>query len=118
MIEAKRAWSMGGAATCGVASGIALGAIVGPVGVVLGMGFGCVIGASIGHALAREEAKRTRRTRELDAIIGITNGSIGVGPVEIRESDEEREDEAAYSTREAWAAEWLTPPPPSCVKSS
>jgi hypothetical protein len=102
---------MATAAICGVVSGIALGAVVGPIGVVLGVGIGVLIGVVAGHALAREEAKRSRRTRELDAIIGITGGSIGVGPIEIRVATDD--DEQPYSSREAWAAEWLTPPPPS-----
>src|SRR3989442_12793348 len=67
------------AAVCGLASGVALGAVVGPAGVIAGIALGCAIGLVIGHVLAREEAKRNRRTRELDAIIGITDGSIGAG---------------------------------------
>src|SRR4051812_11389268 len=71
------------AVVCAIASGIALGAIVGPVGVFFGAALGAIVGLIAGHALAREEAKRIRRMRELDAIIGITNGSIGVGPITI-----------------------------------
>jgi hypothetical protein len=97
------------AAVGGIASGIALGAIVGPVGIALGAALGVTVGAVAGHVLHREDAKRTRRTRELDAIIGITNGSMGVGDVAIQFT----EDAPLYTTREAWAAEWLTPPPPS-----
>jgi hypothetical protein len=97
------------AALLGIASGVALGAIVGPVGVGLGVGLGVAIGIFAGHALAREEAKKSRRTRELDAIIGITQGTIGAGRVLILPVDEEI---ARRANREAWAAEWLTPPPP------
>ena len=56
------------------------------------------IGAAIGW----------RPTRELDAIIGITNGSMGLGDVAIQFAEEP----PLYPSREAWEAEWLTPPPP------
>ena len=100
------------AVLCAITSGIALGAVVGPVGVFLGALLGIAVGFIAGHVLARDEAKRSRRMRELDAIIGITNGSIGVGPITIVNVEEE-DDGPIYSSREAWAAEWLTPPPPS-----
>lgn len=108
---------------CGVVSGVALGAVVGPIGVVLGSALGVGVGLAAGHVLLREEAKKSLRTRELDAIIGITSGSLGVGGVgaslphasarDADDTDAERTGEPpAYSSREAWAAEWLTPPPP------
>ena len=82
------------AATCGIASGIALGAMVGPLGVVLGVGIGVGIGLVAGHVLAREEKARSRRTRELDAIIGVKSSPFSL-------------------SRGVWAAGCPTPPPPT-----
>ena len=100
-------------AASGLVSGVALGAFSGPVGVVLGMWMGVGVGFVAGYVLARDHEKRAHRTQELDAIIGITKGSMGAGPlskypvVDISGADPE-----PYSSKEAWLSEWLTPPPP------
>jgi hypothetical protein len=65
--------------------------------------------------LAEEQEARTVRHRELDEIIGITRGSMGAGPIVIRQKDEDDEVTPVYSTKEAWLAEWLTPPPPKVL---
>ena len=106
-------------ALSGVVSGIALGAVTGPIGVVFGMWMGVGVGLVTGYVLAREDETRTVRTRELDSIIGITKGSMGAGTttpsLAADAADAERADEEeapAYSSKEAWLKEWLTPPPP------
>lgn len=87
----------------GIVAGMAGGAMVGAIGVALGMAFGIGIGAIAGRVLDKDERLRAARTRELDAIIGITEGSLGAGPVSLRPSE---------PPAEAWLEEWLTPPPP------
>lgn len=100
------------AALSGVIAGVALGSMSGPIGAVLGMWLGVGVGLVTGYVLAHEDAHASVRTRELDAIIGITKGSMGAGPtITVAPSDED--DLPAYSSKEAWAAEWLTPPPPA-----
>jgi hypothetical protein len=105
------------AALSGVIAGVALGATSGPIGVVFGMWIGVGVGLMTGYVLAHDDETRSVRTRELDAIIGITHGSMGVGPaVRITVKDERADEEvteAPVSSAEAWAAEWLTPPPPA-----
>jgi hypothetical protein len=98
-------------AMSGVVSGIALGAFTGPIGVVLGMWIGVTVGFVAGYVLAHDHEKKSDRTRELDAIIGITHGSMGASPV-ITVAEDEDDDPEPYSSKEAWMAEWLTPPPP------
>jgi hypothetical protein len=102
-------------ALSGVVAGIALGALTGPTGVVFGMWMGIGVGLVSGFVLAREDETRSARTQELDSIIGITKGSMGAGPISIAPpASEADEDEApAYSSKEAWLSEWLTPPPPA-----
>jgi hypothetical protein len=112
-------------ALSGVVSGIALGAVTGPIGVVFGMWMGIGVGLVTGYVLAREDETRSVRTQELDSIIGITKGSMGAGAISISPpamvgasgaedagQAEEEEDGPAYSSKEAWLNEWLTPPPP------
>jgi hypothetical protein len=107
-------------ALSGVVSGIALGAITGPIGVVLGMWMGVGVGIVTGYVLSREDEKRSVRTQELDSIIGVTRGSLGAGMVansparaRLGRGEADLEEVAAYSSKEAWLKEWLTPPPPS-----
>jgi len=95
----------------GVVGGIALGAMVGPVGVAVGVMLGVAVGVAAGQVMAREDAKANARTRELDAIIGITHGRIGAAPLPPPQ-DDDPELEVMPQSREEWAAEWLTPPPP------
>jgi hypothetical protein len=102
----------------GVLAGIAVGLFAGPAGVAIGMWLGFTVGFVAGMVLAHEDDTRTRRTQELDAIIGITHGSMGappgsIPPRPIAAAELEDEDAPQLSTKEAWLAEWLTPPPPS-----
>jgi hypothetical protein len=97
----------------GVVAGIALGSVTGPVGVVLGMWMGVGVGLVTGYVLAREDETQSARTQELDTIIGITKGSMGAGALAMPADEADAEDDLpAYSSREAWLSEWLTPPPP------
>jgi hypothetical protein len=102
-------------ALSGVVSGIALGAFTGPIGVVLGMWVGIGVGLVSGYVLAREDETQSARTQELDTIIGITNGSMGAGARSIapRAIEAQTDEPPAYSSKEAWLSEWLTPPPPA-----
>ncbi len=90
-----------------VAGGAALGAVVGPLGVAWGLLFGLGFGVLVGKGLAREERARAERTRMLDDIIGITDGSLGVAPESLVSPAGEPSPEA-----QRWLAEWMTPPPP------
>jgi hypothetical protein len=112
-------------ALSGVASGIALGAITGPIGVVFGMWLGVGVGLMAGYVLAREDETRSVRTQELDSIIGITRGSLGAGRLSAQvagaesrnarvagDAEGDGDEMPAYSSKEAWLKEWLTPPPP------
>ncbi len=99
-------------ALSGVVAGIALGAYTGPIGVVFGMWLGVGVGLVTGYVLAREDMTESVRTRELDTIIGITKGTMGVGALPARALEDD--DLPAYSSKEAWLSEWLTPPPPAC----
>jgi hypothetical protein len=103
-------------ALSGVVSGLVLGAFTGPIGAVLGMWMGVGAGLVTGYVLARDDQKETVRTRELDAIIGITKGSMGAGTIVIQDTQGEDEDPPPYSSKEAWLSEWLTPPPPSVAR--
>ena len=87
-------------ALTGVVGGVAVGAMVGPVGVAVGLVLGVCVGAIAGRVMAREEAIADARTRELDAIIGVTEGRIGAAPLP----------PAVAEGADDWAAEWLTPP--------
>jgi len=103
-------------ALSGVLSGIALGAFTGPIGVVVGMWMGVGVGFVTGYVLAGEDEGRSHRSQELDAIIGITKGSMGAGPLSVPPTadamDDDGENPEPYSSKEAWLREWLTPPPP------
>ena len=105
---------VGAGVLCGVVAGLAGGAIVGPLGLLLGLGLGIGIGAAAGLVIDREDEKHGERTRELDAIIGITEGSLGAGPVSlVPPAPESDAPESTETERETWLAEWLTPPPPA-----
>jgi hypothetical protein len=102
-------------ALCGVFSGIALGIFAGPVGLALGIVFGVGAGFVAGMILAEEDDTATKRTRELDAIIGVTTGSMGGASVPPRAVGVDEEEAEPLPSREAWLAEWLTPPPPNVL---
>jgi hypothetical protein len=102
----------------GITSGVMLGVFTGPAGTVLGMWMGVGVGLVTGYVLAEEHQSRSIRTGELDAIIGITKGSMGAGtgisaPPPPLDAAEDEEEMPQYSTKEAWLKEWLTPPPPT-----
>lgn len=99
---------------CGVLGGLALGAMVSPIGVgiTIGVIFGGLAGAAGGIAMQREDARRGRRTRQLDDIIGVTKGSLGVPRGSIPPGDLRRTPEEALELQ-SWARDWLTPPPPA-----
>jgi hypothetical protein len=99
---------------CGVLGGLALGAMVSPIwiGILAGVLFGGLAGAAGGIVMQREDARTGKRTRQLDDIIGITKGSLGVPRGSIPPGDLRRAPEEALELQ-SWAREWLTPPPPS-----
>jgi hypothetical protein len=106
-------------ALSGIIGGVALGVFTGPIGTALGLWMGVGVGLVVGYVLAEEHHSRSIRTKELDAIIGITKGSMGAGDalsVPPPAMEEEEEEQPQYSTKEAWLAEWLTPPPPSVAR--
>lgn len=89
----------------GLSTGLVTGMMAGPVGLVLGIAIGGIAGFFAGAAMFRDARRRDARTRELDAIIGVSEGDLGAAPVAMpREHGE--------SPASAWVAEWLTPPPP------
>jgi len=90
----------------GLSSGIVAGMMAGAAGVLIGIGVGAAVGFIAGLAMHNEEGHQALRARELDETIGLSgSGELGAAPVSMPPSAEE-------SLREAWLAEWLTPPPP------
>jgi hypothetical protein len=65
----------GGAA--GLVTGAIVGAAAGPVGIVAGAMLGAAAGTTAGFALDIAVREHEQRTRELDAEIGVTAGSLG-----------------------------------------
>jgi hypothetical protein len=65
------------AGTAGMLTGAAVGAAAGPPGIVAGAVLGAVAGTVAGAALDADARARSQRTRELDAVIGVTDGSLG-----------------------------------------
>jgi hypothetical protein len=65
----------GGAA--GLVAGAIVGAAAGPPGVVAGAMLGAAAGTTAGFALDIAVRTEEQRTRELDAEIGVTAGSLG-----------------------------------------
>jgi len=65
----------------GAASGALVGGLVGvaagPVGVAAGALLGGIVGALAGAVLDDDASRRAARTRELDAVIGVSGGTIG-----------------------------------------
>ena len=65
----------------GAASGAFVGAVVGaaagPAGVAAGAVIGGIAGALAGAVLDDEASKQAARTRELDAMIGVSEGDLG-----------------------------------------
>lgn len=104
---------LGGGIFIGVVAGLAVGAMIDPllVGLVAGALFGGAAGATAGLAMDGDDRRATRRTRQLDDIIGVTSGSMGTPPKSIPPGDLRRDPETALEL-ESWARQWLTPPPP------
>ncbi len=94
-------------AGCGLFAGVATGLMIGPpsVGLAFGVFIGLAVGIVSGKVMEREELRRTERSKHLDDVIGVTSGSLGTPSGSIPPPPP---DELA-----AWAAEWLTPPPPA-----
>ena len=94
-------------AGCGLLAGVATGLMIGPpsVGLTCGVLLGVAVGLVSGIVMERDDKRRIERTKHLDDVIGITSGSMGTPRGSIPPPPP---DELA-----AWAAEWLTPPPPA-----
>jgi hypothetical protein len=65
----------------GAASGAFIGGVIGvaagPAGVAAGAIIGSIAGALAGAALDQEASDQATRTRELDAVIGVSGGDLG-----------------------------------------
>ena len=97
----------------GVVAGFAVGAVAGPHGVALGFVLGLAVGWIAGKVIEKDERLRVRRTRELDAIIGVTEGSLGAGSVSLVPT--EHLEPRSHEEGERWLSEFLTPPPPAAA---
>jgi hypothetical protein len=64
-------------ATAGMLTGAVVGAAAGPPGIVAGAVLGAAAGTVAGAALDADARARDARSRELDAVIGVTGGSLG-----------------------------------------
>jgi hypothetical protein len=64
-------------AASGALAGAVMGSIAGPPGVVAGAIIGGAAGAVAGATLDTESTREGAHTRELDATIGVTKGTIG-----------------------------------------
>lgn len=69
-------------AVAGALVGVAGGAIAGPPGMIAGAVIGGVVGALAAMALETETVLRAERDRELDDVIGVTDGDIGAPNLE------------------------------------
>lgn len=108
MTRIELATPLGTGTLLGIAAGVITGIMAGPVGAVLGLCGGALAGFAAGKALHLAEDHRSARTRELDAVIGVTAGNLGAAPVSMPPPGATSDAEG----RERWVAEWLTPPPP------
>jgi hypothetical protein len=88
----------------GLSAGIVTGMMAGLAGMAIGLGAGALAGLVVGKAIRRDEELRAARSRELDGIIGVTQGDLGAAPVAMPHAVEP----AAHL---GWASECLTPPP-------
>jgi hypothetical protein len=95
----------------GLVAGLALGLIVSaPVGIVLGLSLGAIVGIICGTVMDHEDQRTSLRSRELDAIIGVTTGNLGAPP-SVPPAAPDGVDKTAELA--IWLAEWMTPPPPA-----
>ena len=101
---------------CGLVAGLAVGAMVTPVsiGLLAGALFGTCVGGVAGLVMDRDDRRGVHRTKQLDAIIGITAGSMGTPKGTIPAGDLRRDPLDALELQ-SWAHEWLTPAPPRVV---
>ena len=90
--------------TIGLLAGIALGFVEGPKGAAIGALLGSLMGFVAGAVQQKENARAAARDRELDAVIGVTKGSLGARPVRMRTGED--------GEMEPWGSDWLTAPPP------
>jgi hypothetical protein len=95
----------------GLLAGLVTGMVAGVGGALVGMQAGFVAGMIAGTVMHRDEHRRSARSRELDSIIGVGGGDLGLGAAQVA-MPTETPAPAGVSTREQWLAEWLTPPPP------
>jgi hypothetical protein len=98
---------------CGLGAGLAVGAMITPlaIGLLGGALFGMFAGAVAGTVMDRDDRRGVHRTKQLDAIIGITKGSMGAPKGAIPSGDLRRDPGDALELQ-SWAREWLTPAPP------
>lgn len=61
----------------GAIAGALVGAAAGPPGAVAGAIIGAIAGALAGAVIDKDSSESEERTRELDADIGVTGGTIG-----------------------------------------
>jgi hypothetical protein len=93
----------------GVLAGLSVGLVVSaPAGIMAGIALGAAVGIVAGIVMDQEEKRSSLRTRELDEIIGVSGGDLGIPP-SARQPAADSEHERELRT---WATEWLTPPPP------
>jgi hypothetical protein len=65
------------AGAAGALAGATIGAIAGPPGAVAGAVVGAIAGAVTGHAVEKAHERREADDRELDAVIGVSEGELG-----------------------------------------
>jgi phage tail tape-measure protein len=69
------AGALGGAIAGGV-----IGAIAGPVGAIAGAAIGSAIGGFAGNTIDHDIERTSQHDKELDEIIGVSNGHLGTPP--------------------------------------
>jgi len=69
-------------AASGALAGAVVGAGAGPPGMLTGAVLGGVAGAITGAAVDNESKSQAARTRELDAVIGVSEGDLGAPNLE------------------------------------
>jgi nucleotide-binding universal stress UspA family protein/hemerythrin superfamily protein len=87
------------AALSGVVGGAVAGAFAGPPGAILGGTLGLAAGTLAGSVLEMVDQRASRHDRELDAAIGVTEGTVGA-PEQARRSFAEMEESLAARHRD------------------
>lgn len=100
-------------AGCGAVAGVSIGLVVStPFGIVAGLSLGAIIGTIAGTVMDHDDQRSSQRTRQLDDIIGVTEGSLGTtAPIEEDPLIAEEGRSSEVELR-AWVTEWMTPPTP------